>query len=72
MFPINPIETLTLRADYTFTEANDEILRSGASAPAENKVSLDAKWQATRDLSFDASLLYVGPWLDVTRDSVDS
>ena len=64
-----PIETLTLRADYTFTEANDEILDQELLRRPKNKVSVDAKWQATRDLSFDASLLYVGPWLDVPRDS---
>jgi len=65
-----PVEGLTLRADYTFTEANDEILHQELLRRPKNKVSLDAKWQATRDLSFDASLLYVGPWLDATRDSV--
>ena len=64
-----PIETLTLRADYTFTEANDEILHQELLRRPKNKVSLDAKWQATKDLSFDATLLYVGPWFDVTRDN---
>jgi vitamin B12 transporter len=63
-----PIEALTLRADYTFTEANDEILHEELLRRPKNKASVDAKWQATRELSFDASLVYVGPWFDVTRD----
>jgi vitamin B12 transporter len=64
-----PIETVILRADYTFTEANDEIADQELLRRPKNKASLDAKWQATKDLSFDATLLYVGPWLDVTRDN---
>ena len=64
-----PIETLTLRGDYTFTEANDQILHQELVRRPKDKVSLDAKWQATRDLSFDATFLYVGPWFDVTRDN---
>jgi vitamin B12 transporter len=64
-----PVETLILRADYTFTEANDEIAHQELLRRPKNKASLDAKWQATKDLSFDATLLYVGPWYDVTRDN---
>lgn len=64
-----PIDTLTLRADYTFTEANDEIAHQELLRRPKNKASLDAKWQARKDLSFDATLLYVGPWYDVTRDN---
>jgi vitamin B12 transporter len=63
-----PIDVLTLRADYTFTEANDDIAHQELSRRPKNKVSLDAKWQATRDLSFDADLLYVSSWIDVNRD----
>jgi vitamin B12 transporter len=31
-------------------------------------VSLDATWRATPALSFDADLLYVGPWIDTNRE----
>jgi vitamin B12 transporter len=65
-----PIRTLTLRADYTFTEANDEILDEELLRRPKNKVSVDAKWQATDRLSFDADVLYVSSWIDVTRDSL--
>jgi vitamin B12 transporter len=63
-----PIQSLTLRADYTYTEANDEILNEELLRRPKHKANLDAKWQATNKLSFDADLLYVGPWIDVTRD----
>ncbi len=63
-----PVQSLTLRADYTFTEANDEILNEELLRRPKHKASLDAKWQATSKLSFDADLLYVGPWIDITRD----
>jgi vitamin B12 transporter len=64
-----PMDALTLRADYTFTEANDEILHQELLRRPKNKMSVAAKWQTTKDLSFDATLLYVGPWFDVTRDN---
>ena len=63
------LETLSLRADYTFTEANDEILDQELLRRPKHKASLDAKWQVTSALSFDAQFLYVGPWQDATRDS---
>jgi len=61
------IDTLTLRADYTYTEANDEILRQELLRRPRHKATLDAKWQATAVLSLDADLLYVGPWIDGNR-----
>ncbi|MGB8363015.1 MAG: TonB-dependent receptor plug domain-containing protein [Rhizomicrobium sp.] len=63
-----PIEAVMLRADYTFTEANDEIAHQELSRRPKHKVSLDAKWQATKALSFDADLLHVSSWIDDNRD----
>jgi vitamin B12 transporter len=63
-----PIQAVTLRADYTYTEANDEILGQELLRRPKHKVSLDAKWQATKDLSFDADLRYVSSWIDGNRD----
>jgi len=65
-----PTQMVTLRADYTFTEANDEILNEELLRRPKHKANLDVKWQARGDLSFDADLRYVGPWVDVTRDSI--
>ena len=63
-----PVQTVTLRADYTYTEANDQILDQELLRRPKNKASLDAKWQATPTLSFDADFLYVGPWIDTNRE----
>ncbi len=70
-----PVRTLTLRADYTYTEAtgteptmgifNQELVRR-----PKHKASLDAQWRVCPDISLDATLLYVGPWLDFTRDAL--
>jgi vitamin B12 transporter len=67
-----PFETLTVRADYTYTDANDETLQQELLRRPKNKASLNATWQATQDLQLNATLLYVGPWLDVTRDALAS
>jgi vitamin B12 transporter len=34
----------------------------------KNKFTADANWQALEKLSLDASLLYVGSWIDGSRD----
>lgn len=63
-----PIPAVMLRADYTYTEANDEILDQELLRRPKHKLNLDANWQATSDLSLDASVLYVGSWIDGNRD----
>ncbi len=63
-----PLDTLKLRADYTYTEAEDADLHQELVRRPKNKVSGDARWQAMDALSLDASLLYVGSWIDGSRD----
>jgi vitamin B12 transporter len=63
-----PVETLKLRADYTYTEADDADLRQQLVRRPRNKVSGEARWQAMDALSLDARLLYVGSWIDGSRD----
>ena len=63
-----PLETLKLRADYTYTEAEDADLNEELVRRPKNKFSADASWQALESLSLDASLLYVGSWIDGSRD----
>lgn len=63
-----PWDPLTLRADYTYTMATDDIQHTELLRRPKNKASLDAGWQATANLSFSATVLYVGPWVDVYRD----
>jgi vitamin B12 transporter len=62
-----PIESLNLRADYTYTEANDQIAHLELERRPKNKVSVDARWHATKALSFDVDVLYVSSWTDTDR-----
>ncbi|MGH6889601.1 MAG: TonB-dependent receptor plug domain-containing protein [Rhizomicrobium sp.] len=59
--------TLSLRADYTYTEANDEILHLELLRRPKHKGTLNAEWQATDALSFDADLTSVASWIDGNR-----
>ena len=63
-----PLDVLKLRADYTYTEAQDLIRHQQLVRRPKNKASIDARWQAMKALSLDASLLYVGSWIDGSRD----
>lgn len=62
------LETLTLRADYTYTDAIDAATHLALLRRPRNKVSVTADWQAMDDLLLDATLLYVGPQIDGNRD----
>jgi vitamin B12 transporter len=62
------LDTLTLRADYTYTDALDASTKLALLRRPRHKVSVGADWQATDDLSLNASLLYVGPQIDGNRD----
>ncbi|HWW21775.1 MAG TPA: TonB-dependent receptor [Steroidobacteraceae bacterium] len=62
-----PWAALTLRLDYTYTEATDDTTQQELLRRPKNKTSLDGNWQATAALSFNTDLLYVGPWNDFPR-----
>ena len=62
------LETLTLRGDYTYTDALDAGTKLALLRRPRHKASLNADWQATDALSLDATLLYVGPQIDGNRD----
>jgi vitamin B12 transporter len=62
------LETLNLRASYTYTDALDAATRLALLRRPRHRASLNADWQATEDLSLDATLLYVGPQIDGNRD----
>ena len=63
-----PIQSLTLRLDYTYTEATDEILHEELLRRPKHKATLNGNWQATRRLSFNATILAVSSWIDGNRD----
>ena len=63
-----PLKTLTLRLDYTFTEAVDEVLNQQLLRRPKHKASLNALWQATTRLSLHTTVLTVGDWADGNRN----
>jgi vitamin B12 transporter len=62
------LKALVLRLDYTYTEATDDILHEELLRRPKHKASLNGNWQATQRLSFNATLLTVGSWVDGNRD----
>ncbi len=69
---------LNFRADYTYTVAKADSVLDCTGPPCsgqqllrrpKNKASLTANWQATDKLSFSATLIYVGSWWDITRQT---
>jgi len=62
------MDTLTLRADYTYTDALDAGTKLALLRRPRHKASVGGDWQATDDLGLNATLLYVGPQIDGNRD----
>jgi vitamin B12 transporter len=65
-----PWDSLTLRADYTYTMARDDIADTELLRVPKNKVSLDAHWQVTERASLTGTVLYVGKWVDASRAGI--
>ncbi len=63
-----PLDTLSLRADYTFTEAYDATTHLELLRRPKHKIDLDARWQPMTGLTVDATLLYVSSFIDGNRD----
>jgi vitamin B12 transporter len=63
-----PTKTLTLRLDYTYLQATDEILQQELLRRPKHKGSLNAAWQAASRLSLNATVLSVSSWVDGNRD----
>jgi len=62
------LDVLTLRADYTYTDAIDAGTKLALLRRPRHKASLNASWQALDDLTLDVTLLYMGPQIDGNRD----
>jgi vitamin B12 transporter len=62
------LATLTLRTDYTYTIARDDIADEPLERRPKNKASVSGIWQVIEPASVTATLLYTGPWIDVGRD----
>jgi vitamin B12 transporter len=63
-----PLEALRLRADYTFTRADDALAHLELLRRPRHKATLNAAWQVNDALSLDTTVLYVGSWIDGNRD----
>jgi vitamin B12 transporter len=63
-----PAAALTLRLDYTYTQATDEIAHEELLRRPKHKGSVNAVWQASRRFSMNATVLSVGSWVDGNRD----
>ncbi len=63
-----PLPQLTLRADYTFTEAYDDVLNQELLRRPKNKGNFIATWQPIEALKLNLDVLSVGTWTDVSRD----
>ena len=64
---LQPVKVLSLRLDYTYTEAQDDVLMQELLRRPRDKWTLDGRWQATERLSLDATLLAVSSWIDGNR-----
>jgi vitamin B12 transporter len=63
-----PFKELSVRADYTYTEATDDILHQELLRRPKHKASLSGDWHPTQGLSVSATALTVGSWVDGNRD----
>ncbi len=63
-----PLRALHLRADYTYTQADDDILHQELLRRPRHKATVDALWQMSDAVSVDTTVLYVGSWIDGNRD----
>jgi vitamin B12 transporter len=63
-----PMQALHLRADYTFTQADDAVLHEQLLRRPKHKATVNAAWQLNEAVSLDTTVLYVGRWIDGNRD----
>ncbi len=61
-------DQLQLRADYTATFTRDETTDLGLLRRPGTKASVSAIWMPVAPLTLTTTVLYVGPWVDISRD----
>jgi vitamin B12 transporter len=64
-----PWKFLSLRADYTYTYAYDDIAHQELLRRPKHKASFDATWHVSDEASISAEIVYTGPWMDINRDA---
>lgn len=63
-----PDKALTIRLDYTFTQATDDGSNQELLRRPKHKASLSAAWQASQSWQLSATALTVSSWIDGNRD----
>jgi vitamin B12 transporter len=63
-----PVRQLSLRLDYTYTQASDDVLHEELLRRPKHKGNLNATWRASDALLLNASVLTVSGWVDGNRD----
>ncbi len=63
-----PLPSLTLRADYTYTEATDDVLQQELLRRPKHKGNFIAEWQVLEPWQVSLDVLMVGGWVDGNRD----
>jgi vitamin B12 transporter len=63
-----PLRQLSLRLDYTYTQATDDVLHEELLRRPKHKGNLNATWRASDALLLNASVLTVSGWVDGNRD----
>jgi vitamin B12 transporter len=64
---LRPWEDVALRADYTFTIAQDSDTGAQLLRRPKHRAALEASWRFD-ELTVSSTVLYVGPRVDATRD----
>jgi vitamin B12 transporter len=67
-----PVSGLTLRVDYTYTEAEDDVARQPLLRRPKHRGTFLASWQATAAWQWHLDVLSVSDWVDVSRDGLSS
>ncbi|MBV8911058.1 MAG: TonB-dependent receptor, partial [Gammaproteobacteria bacterium] len=67
-----PLSPLTLRVDYTYTRAEDDVTRQPLLRRPKHRGTFLATWQATASWQWTVDVLWVGHWVDVSRDGLSS
>jgi len=63
-----PVRQLSLRLDYTYTQATDDVLHEELLRRPKHKGNLNATWRASDALLLNASVLTASGWVDGNRD----
>jgi vitamin B12 transporter len=67
-----PVSVLTLRVDYTYTQAEDDVAQQELLRRPKHRGTFIATWQATTAWQWSLDVLAVGNWVDVSRDGLTS